>query len=57
MHVHVIGHGGEAKYWLEPDLELANSHGLTSRQINAVEQIIEEHEDEIRIAWEKHFSR
>lgn len=57
MHVHVIGHGGEAKFRIEPELALAACHGLTPRQIKVVERIIEEHEDEIRGAWKKHFCR
>jgi len=27
MHVHVVSGDGEAKFWLEPDLELAKNHG------------------------------
>lgn len=57
MHVHIVGHGGEAKYWLEPTLEVAKNHGFSSRQLKVVEAIIEEHEDEIRSAWKKFFNR
>ncbi|TDT41793.1 uncharacterized protein DUF4160 [Halospina denitrificans] len=28
-HVHVISGGGEAKFWIEPDIELANNHGYS----------------------------
>ena len=27
MHVHVVSGDGEAKFWLEPDLELAKNYG------------------------------
>lgn len=27
MHVHIVSGDGEAKFWLEPDLELAKYHG------------------------------
>jgi len=30
MHVHVQCAEGEAKYWLEPAIELAQNYGLTS---------------------------
>jgi len=29
MHVHVVSAGGEAKYWLAPDIELAKNHRLS----------------------------
>jgi hypothetical protein len=55
MHVHVQNPNGEAKIWLEPQIELAQNYGLNSRQISAVLRLVEEHEDEIRKAWQKHF--
>jgi hypothetical protein len=32
MHVHVLCSSGEAKFWLEPDLELARNFGLSRAQ-------------------------
>ena len=51
MHIHIQ----EAKFWLEPDLELANNFGLAQHRLNQIENIIEEHVDEFTAAWEKHF--
>lgn len=56
-HVHVQHGSGEAKFWLEPQLELAQNYGLTPIRINTALRIIREHQDEIRAAWEKHFGR
>ena len=56
-HVHVQHASGEAKFWLEPQIELANDYGLGSRRIAAARRIIEEHYDDIRAAWKKHFGR
>jgi hypothetical protein len=53
MHVH-CGHG-EAKFWMEPQIELAQSYGLTDREIRQARNLIEGHDDEIRRAWQKHF--
>ena len=55
MHVHVQGSEGEAKFWLEPQIELAQNYGMTQRHVKAAEHLIEEHEGEIRAAWSKHF--
>jgi hypothetical protein len=57
MHIHVASSTGEAKFWLEPVIELARNHGLTESEIRMVSQFIEEHEDGIRDAWHKHFGR
>jgi hypothetical protein len=54
-HVHVQHASGEAKFWLEPRVELAADYGLGSTHINAVRKIIEEHVNDIRAAWTKHF--
>jgi len=56
-HVHVQHATGEAKFWLEPRVELAKSYGLTASRINTALRTIQEHEDEIRAAWRKHFGR
>ena len=54
-HVHVQHASGEAKFWLEPRVELATDYGLGPTRINAVRKIIEEHVNDIRAAWAKHF--
>jgi hypothetical protein len=55
MHIHVKGPDGEAKFWLEPNIELAQNYGLTARQVNSALRAIREHENEIREAWAAHF--
>ncbi|MBI2554780.1 MAG: DUF4160 domain-containing protein [Candidatus Rokubacteria bacterium] len=55
--MHVQHASGEAKFWLEPELELAQNYGLAPIRINTALRIIGEHRDEIRAAWEKHFER
>ena len=51
MHVHVYCAEGEAKFWLEPQIELANNFSLSRKQL----KIIEEHEDEIKSSWQYYF--
>jgi hypothetical protein len=55
MHVHVHAPQGEAKFWMEPKIELANNYDLNSRDLKSVQRLIEEHQDEIREAWKAHF--
>jgi uncharacterized protein DUF4160 len=54
-HVHVQHASGEAKFWLDPEVELAADYGLGRTRINTARKIIEEHLDEIRAAWARHF--
>jgi hypothetical protein len=55
MHVHVHSQDGEAKFWIEPRIELAQNYGLTDRHVRAALFLIEAHADEIRSAWHRHF--
>jgi hypothetical protein len=57
MHVHVCCGDGEAKFWLEPEVSLANNYGLNSSQVTEVRKVVEERRDEIARAWRKHFGR
>jgi hypothetical protein len=55
MHVHVYCANGQAKFWLEPSIKLAENYGLRSSEISTAHKLIEEHEDEIRRRWQDHF--
>lgn len=55
MHVHVISRDGEAKYWLEPEIELAKSYQYTSKQLKEIEELVEVHYNELISAWQQHF--
>ena len=57
MHIHVASPDGEAKFWLEPIVALARSNGLSAKQLKEIESIVEEHENEIKNLWKKHFLR
>jgi len=53
--VHVQGPRGEAKFWIEPQIKLAENHGLSEKHLRIVQSIIEGRENEIRRAWAGHF--
>ena len=53
VHIHVTCTTGEAKFWLEPEIELARNYNLSRLQLKEVEEIIEEHHDEFRSAWDR----
>ena len=55
MHVHVYCADGEAKLWMEPDIEVATNHGLSAAQLTETVQAARERRDEIAGAWREHF--
>ena len=57
MHVHTVSGDGEAKFWLEPEIELAKNYRYSRRQLKEIEVLIEAHYDEFISAWRKYFRR
>jgi hypothetical protein len=55
MHVHICSSKGEAKFWLQPELELANNYRFSRNELKEIELIIEENYHVITSAWNKHF--
>lgn len=55
MHVHVLSPDGEAKFWLEPAIELALSKGLKAVELTELQRIVQERQNEIRDHWRRHF--
>ncbi len=57
MHVHIVSGDGEAKFWLEPEIELAKNYNFTRKQLKEIESLVEAHYNERSSAWKQHFSR
>jgi hypothetical protein len=55
MHIHVPGSNGEAKFWMQPQIELAHNYGFDQREIKELTEVIKNHKNEISEAWYKHF--
>jgi len=55
IHIHVSHTDGEAKYWIEPKIELAMNQGLSQKQLNEALSLVERHHKEILNAWRIHF--
>jgi hypothetical protein len=54
-HIHVSHPDGEAKFWLEPTIELARNIGLGSAKRKEAERLIKSRHKEITDAWKNHF--
>ena len=55
IHIHVAHTDGEAKFWLEPNIELALNKGLNSKQVSEALLLVQQHHEEILDAWKSHF--
>lgn len=55
IHVHVSHPDGEAKFWLAPEISLAQNYGLSNQLLREAEGLIRVHEEEIHNAWRRHF--
>lgn len=55
MHVHVVSGDGEAKFWLEPEIELAKNYKYSRKQPKEIESLVEVHCNERVSAWQQHF--
>lgn len=56
MHVHIVSGDGEAKFWLEPEIELAKNYKYNRRQLKEIQLLVEAHHNELIESWKKHFS-
>ncbi len=55
IHVHVMGQGGEAKFWLLPQVSLATSDGLSAKTLRELEQVVEQNAKLIQETWNEYF--
>lgn len=53
-HVHVDRDNQSAKFWLEP-VSLARSIGFSAKELNRIQQIVEDHRQEFVEAWHGYF--
>jgi hypothetical protein len=54
-HVHVERDDGEAKFWLDP-VRLVRSHGLRSKDISQIQDLVEQHQQDLLEAWDEFFN-
>ncbi|NUQ61932.1 MAG: DUF4160 domain-containing protein [Pirellulales bacterium] len=53
-HVHVERDDGEAKFWLDP-VRLVRSHGLRSKDVHQIQELVKQHQAELLEAWDEFF--
>ena len=48
MHIHVHSENGEAKFWIEPEIQIALNKGLSMKELNEAYTLIKGRENEIK---------
>ena len=56
-HIHIIKAENEAKFWLEPTIELAENYGFSSKEIKRITLIVEQYGNEFRQKYTEHFGK
>ena len=57
MHVHVVKAENEAKFWLEPTIELAENFGFSSKEIKKITKMVETYGNEFKHQFAAHIGR
>ena len=53
-----IANGGhEAKYWLEPGVELAKNTGISEHKLNEIKKIVEKYADSFKQQFLQHIGK
>jgi hypothetical protein len=54
MHIHVLYENKEAKFWLEPEVELAKNTGIPEHKLSEIRKIVEKNADEFKKQYREH---
>ncbi len=55
IHIHADAPDGEAKFWLRPQVRVAESVGFSRQALLELIEVVEQHRAEIERAWHEHF--
>jgi len=55
-HIHVRRAGAEAKFWLNPQVQLARNDGFDAQTLRHIAIMITDHRQHLQRAWNEHFS-
>jgi hypothetical protein len=56
IHVHVTKDDADAKFWLQPEVEVAYNKGFNARTLARLSRVVEERREEIESARHDHFA-
>ena len=56
-HIHVMKAENEAKFWLEPRIELADNFGFTNKDLKKITKMVEIYGNEFKRLYTEHIGR
>ncbi len=56
MHIHVLKAENEARYWLVPNVELAENFGFNTKELSG-KKIIVENGDDFKVKFARHIGK
>ena len=56
VHIHIARAGGDAKFWLTPDVRLARNRGLKAQELRLAQEIVKRRRQELIDAWNTFFA-
>jgi hypothetical protein len=51
-HTHVDRENKSAKFWLDPDVSLAENYGFNRKELRNIERIVRKHLEKLRYEWD-----
>ena len=57
MHIHVLYGKLEAKFWLEPHVELAKNSGIPEHKLNEIKRLVEKYADNFKEQLRQHIGK
>jgi len=55
LHIHIRKGEAVAKFWVEPEVKLASSYGMTSSELTELAGIVSDNRETIERAWHEFF--
>jgi hypothetical protein len=55
VHIHAESPEGEAKFWLYPEVHVANSTGFDRKSLSELLRVVTEHRSRIEKMWHEYF--
>ena len=56
-HIHVVKAEFEAKFWLEPEVELAENYGFNNKELKKITQLVRKYGDEFKQQFAAHIGK
>ena len=56
LHIHVRKAESLAKFWIDPEVSLAESYGFKASELRRLAEIIEHNKELIRETWNEYFN-